>query len=254
MRAKRWLAIAVVASAAVASHAQVIPQGAKVFLDSCAACHSVGGGDVVGPDLAKVSKWPRADIEKAVTRMQENTGPLTAEQIGALVDLLQAAEAQQRIATAGNPPPGPAAVEIPPEQKAASAATGRRLFFGEQPLANRGVPCAACHAAAGRGGNMAANLSFVHARRPGAALLSTAQQPVFPLMKAAYAAHPVTLQEAYHLVAFLQQPLSPPERGDAVDRIAGGLVLVVFAGVAVLFRARRAGVRSRMVRTSSGGE
>jgi hypothetical protein len=236
-----WLAVASLAVVS-STYAAPTPPAAKLFNDSCTACHSIGGGDLAGPDLINSARKPRGDIEQAVKRMQDNVGPLSPEQIAGLVDLLQAPDARIVVAEAANPTP---AIEVPPEQKAASADTGRRLFFGEAPFANRGVPCAGCPAVKGRGGNLAVDLSTIHFRRNDAALLATAEQPAFPLMKGAYARHAVTRQEAYHLVAFLAAP--PAERSDRVHGIAGGITLVVLGGVAALFRSRRAGVRSRMV-------
>jgi len=247
-----WLAIAAIL-VAVAMNAAPPQPGAKLFLDTCAACHSIGGGAMAGPDLIAVAKRPRADIEKAVKRMEENVGPLNQEQINALVDLLQAGDAKQQLAEAANPP----AVEIPPEQKAASAAAGRELFFGEKPFANRGIPCSACHAVAGRGGTMAVDLTSIHAQRGNQGLLAVAQQPAFPLMKAAYSAHPITRQEAWHLLAFFQQPEGGAPARDGlkiVHGMAAGFTLAVLEGVVVIVRSRRAGVRSKMVRGSSEGK
>ena len=237
-----WLAFLWVAAASATTAAST-QTAAKLFNDSCTACHSIGGGDLAGPDLIKAAHMPRGDVEKAVRRMQDNAGPLTSEQIASLVDFLQSSNAKQLLADATNPAP---VVEIPPEQKAASADTGRRLFYGEQHLENGGVPCFSCHAVSGRGGNLAADLTTIHARRSNDALLAVAQQPAFPFMKAAYRGHAVTKQEAYHLLAFFQQPAAP-QRAGGVGPIAGGVTLVVFGGVAVVFRSRRAGVRSRMV-------
>lgn len=221
--------------------------GAKFFADSCAACHSIGGGDLVGPDLIRVAQRPRADVQKAVKRMEANVGPLAPEQIDALVDFLKAPDAKAQLAAATVPP-----VEMSPEETAASATTGRALFFGEQPLANRGTPCFACHSVAGRGGSLAADLTAVHSRRDTAALVKTANEPAIPLMKAAYRGHAVTRQEAFHLAAFFKEvPAGTPpakERTAPLYGMAGGAAAAVLACVAVVFRSRRAGVRSRMVR------
>jgi cytochrome c553 len=220
--------------------------GAKLFIDTCAVCHTIGGGDTAGPDLIAAAHKSRAEIEAAVKRMQENVGPLEPAKIEALVSLLQAPDAKARIALAAGPP----AIEIPPELKAASAETGRRLFFGEQAFSNRGIPCAGCHAVAGHGGNLAVDLTAVHARRGDPPLIAAAEQPAIPLMKAAYGHRPVTRQEAYHLLAFFRDseksaPVRP--RIGSVHMLAAGLTLVVLGGIAPLFRSRRAGTRSRMV-------
>lgn len=41
--------------------AQSVDKGATLFKDNCQACHSVGGGKLVGPDLKGVSERRKAD-------------------------------------------------------------------------------------------------------------------------------------------------------------------------------------------------
>jgi mono/diheme cytochrome c family protein len=225
--------------------------GAKLFTDLCAPCHSIGGGVVAGPDLVAATHWTDADLRKALKRMEENVGPLKPEQTDALIALLKAPDVKAQLAAANAPP-----VELSPEEKAASAATGRRLFFGEQPFAKHGTPCFACHAIGGRGGNLAADLSGVYARRGQDAVLSVAQQPKFPFMKAAYAGRELTRQEAFHLAAFFKESNAAPqrERTGVVHAAASGLAIAALGVVALVARSRRGGVRSRMVRKSAGGE
>lgn len=215
-------------------------EGAKLFADTCAGCHSIGGGDGAGPDLIRAAKLPVQDLRKAVTRMQDNVGPLKPEQIEELVEFLKKPDAQKQLAALTAPPP---VVQLTPEQKAASADVGRKLFFGGQPFANGGAPCFGCHSVAGRGGNLAIDLTAVYARRGEAALVATEEQPAFPLMKAAYAAHAVTPQEAWHLAAFFKQAANTPpalmDRPGVVHGAAAGVAAVVLAGIAVLVRPRR---------------
>jgi hypothetical protein len=47
------------------------------FLQSCAACHSIGEGQLVGPDLLPATRRPAAELRAAVQRMEDNVGPLT---------------------------------------------------------------------------------------------------------------------------------------------------------------------------------
>jgi mono/diheme cytochrome c family protein len=239
------MAITVMVFAVLIAHSARGADGAKVFVDTCSGCHTIGGGDLAGPDLIRATRWPREDLRKAILRMQDNVGPLQPQQIDQLLAFLTEPDVRAHFAAAIAPPP-----EMTPEQKAASATAGRRLFYGEAPLANRGSPCFACHAVGGRGGNLAVDLTGVYARRGETAVVSAAERPGFPLMKAAYAGHPVTTQEAWHLAAFFKDAANAPqvtERTDAVHGGAAGVALVVLAGVFVVFRSRH-GVRSRMVR------
>jgi len=61
-------------------------------------------------------------------------------------------------------------------------------------------------------------------------------------MKAAYAAHAVTLQDAWHLAAFFKESASATpshEKTGIVHGTAAGAAFVVLAAVFVVFRPRR---------------
>ncbi|MHB0971803.1 MAG: c-type cytochrome [Thermoanaerobaculia bacterium] len=228
----------------------------ELYDELCAACHTVGEGESGGPDLFPSTSWPRAELRAAVERMQENTGPMTPEQIDAIVDLLANPDVKSLLA--GEPPATPhpatskpAPASPPPPQ--GSPDRGRRLFFGDEPLAKGGSPCHACHAVNARGGTLARDLTGSHARLGARALLAATENAPFPMMKAAYAGRPLTPDETVDIVAFLReaptQPAQAAERGVILGGAAGGLILIALsAGSAA--RARRAGTRSRMVRDS----
>lgn len=183
---------------------------ADFYLARCAGCHTVGGGRLTAPDLLPSTGWPEADLTLAVERMEKNVGPLTEEQVRDLVDLLKSPRVQPRIAAARERQVAEMAATLEPP----SPRTGRALFHGREPLTHGGMPCAACHRAEDHGGNLAADLTDAHARLGESALLSASESPGFPLMKAAYGDHPVTRQEAVHLVAYLEW-VSPEEDRDA---------------------------------------
>lgn len=220
-----------------------------LFHEACESCHTVGGGEAAGPDLIASTKWPHDELRAAVERMQENTGPLTAEQIDALVALLQKPDVKEILAA----PPAAATStpEAPPLPKG-NASTGERLFFGTTPLANGGSPCFACHAVNGRGGNLSRDLTLVASRLGESPLITITEHPGFPLMRAAYLNRPVTAEEARDVVAFLQQSAragtATPTNPIAVHATAGGLAILALAAVGLAARARRAGARARMIR------
>lgn len=213
---------------------------AHLFLEKCASCHTVGGGEAAGPDLLPSTKWPADELRVAVKRMEENSGPLSDDEVDALVELLKNSDVQQVIAAAEHPQSAP--VEPRP---VGDANIGRGLFFGERPLSAGGSPCFACHAVSGEGGNLARDLTAVHARMGETALLSATQKPGFPLMKASYARYPVTRAEAEHLVAFLrsgaataaakQQAILQP----ALFGAGGAIALIVLILLALTLYRRR---------------
>jgi len=216
-----------------------IADPAATFLDTCAACHTIGGGDLTGPDLTAATEWAHADVRAAVDRMQTYAGPLTAQQIDDATSLLTGGHARELLAAET------ARRAQRARMQGASPATGRRLFFGEQRLANGGLPCFACHSAEGHGGNLAVDLTQVHTRMGETPLLAATEKPNFPLMKTTYAVHPVTPQEALHLAAFFAETARaktaavPEPAPRKVHGTAAGVALVLIGAAALLFRPRR---------------
>ncbi len=245
-------------AAAAGSAAAEPDPAADFFLSRCAGCHTIGEGVLTGPDLTTAIGWPADDLAKAVERMEKNVGPMTDEQVASLVALLEDPRVKQRLAASRERQVAEMAATLEP----ASPRRGEELFFGARRLAAGGLPCAACHHAAGRGGNLAVDLTSVGARLGEPALVSAAQNPGFPLMKAAYRGHPVTRQEAVHLAAWLTS-LAPAE-GEAAappaGATAGGVVPVGAWGAAAaaafgvlmvfLYRRRQRGVRRNLVRAA----
>lgn len=62
---------------------------ATLYKQKCSACHTIGGGNRVGPDLAPTAKWSIGDLTKAVKGMEKNVGPLTTEETDSLVTYLK---------------------------------------------------------------------------------------------------------------------------------------------------------------------
>jgi mono/diheme cytochrome c family protein len=146
-------------SAMGAAFAEGELDAAAVFNSRCAACHTVGGGDDVGPDLKGVTErrdrsWlvPFIQSSQAVVGAGDPTAlelferygrqkmpdhPYTADQIGEILDYIEA----------GGPASEPrirlAASATPEEVRA-----GRVHFFGRS---SEGASCASCHSVGGEG-------------------------------------------------------------------------------------------------------
>jgi mono/diheme cytochrome c family protein len=200
--------------------------GKQTFQQSCSACHSIGGGRGVGPDLAGVTArrsedWlipyiksadtvfksgdPAARANRAEYKMPMPDQSLSDGQIKAVLAHIREAGA------------GSAGAKETPAQAAvpASAPTpedirlGRHLFEGNVRLAKGGPACNACHDVNDPevmgGGVLASNLtqSFSRMGRDGvSAMLGNAP---FPLMQVAYEGKPLDPAEVRALVGFLQQ-------------------------------------------------
>ena len=83
--------------AAAPGPAQAAEGAVAIFRDTCAACHTVGGGESAGPDLVSAASMDRATLRENVVRMQDYAGELTDSQIDGLIDLLSDPQAADRI-------------------------------------------------------------------------------------------------------------------------------------------------------------
>ncbi|HLI58095.1 MAG TPA: cytochrome c [Solirubrobacteraceae bacterium] len=235
--------------------------GEKLFAADCSSCHTIGGGDRVGPDLKGVvarsgRAWVRAFIAnpdkafasgdpKAAALLKRFHGVkmpnfgLAAAQVDDLVAYLAGAPP-----TAGGSPPAAA----PP----GDAAAGERLFSGATALAHGGPACISCHTVAGvgafGGGNVGRDLTRAYSRLGGAAgIQSLLAQIPFPGMRASFAGHPLTARERADLAAYLRTTVARTPPADPVWALVGlGLGvsgLCVVLAFAVWPRRRRLTVR-----------
>lgn len=188
-------------------------EGQQIFQQQCAACHTIGQGDTVGPDLENVTQrrdidWVKNFIahpgqviqsgDPIATQLLKQYGVpmpdlgLTDVQVEALVAYLQAqaspeapTEAEPQAPTEATPQ---AQVEAQPPAEAAPAAPavggdpaqGEMLFTGQVGLANGGTHCIACHNVETitpgiplNGGSLGPDLTHVYQRLGANGLTST---------------------------------------------------------------------------------
>lgn len=201
--------------------------GEAKFNSICAACHTIGEGRRVGPDLLGVTErrseeWLLKFIKSsqsvvasgdpdAVKLFEEfNKTPMPdmpqfsdADVRDILAHIRDGRPAAAASAAATPPPP---AVETPPSPE--DIERGRRLFQGLTRLENAGPACNSCHhvtndAVIG-GGVLAKDLTLVFSRMGAPGVSAIIGQPPFPVMQVAYAERPITADESRALVAFLQ--------------------------------------------------
>lgn len=218
---------------------------AQTFLRKCMGCHTIGGGALTGPDLKPASGWPRKDLAAAIVRMEKNVGPIPETEVELLTDFISAPDAVERLAYEREQ----AALRHAAQLEPASAATGRQLFLGSMPLTNGGIACGACHQAGGRGGTLATSLEDAFTRIGETPLISTCENPGYPVMRAIYTPVPVTKQEAMHLVKYLEEVAVDPREASAIP-----LHMIGFLGAAALFfgagwahKSKAQGTRARLV-------
>lgn len=238
--------------------------GKAIFQQKCVACHTIGGGKLIGPDLqgvtarrdkAWLSRWIRepdkmlsAGDPLAAQLLQEfNNVPMPNMALGeadvvAVISYLE--ETSEKTSASKTTHSLPEAV--PPTQDAIEQ--GQNLFQGKVRFANGGPSCISCHhvkndAVIG-GGILAKELTTVFSRMGGEGVRAILGGPPFPVMQAAYKGMPFTEDEIHALVGFLQYADSehayqqPRDYGWGL--FSAGLVgIVVLMGFYAMFGRRR---------------
>ena len=226
----------------------------------CNACHTIGGGDLVGPDLAGVTerrteewltKWLTApdqmltsDPDAQAMLAQYNNVPmpnlgLTPDEVAALIAYM-----------GGGATTGGATAELP----AGDATSGKAYFVGDKRFENGGPQCMSCHSVAGLGslggGNLGPDLTTSGFVQSDVAFASFMGAPSTQTMGAIWASTPLTAQEQADLYAFLSKASVTQREPSALLQIAllstvGAIALIVLAQV--YWGKRSKGVRKPMI-------
>lgn len=219
---------------------------AQFFSQKCGGCHTVGKGNLVGPDLVETASWKTDELTGTVKRMEKFVGPLSTQEVDALVKFLKDPRAAVRLKTEEQRAVAAAQTGTEPS----SADVGRKLFLGTERFKNRGISCIACHRVEGHGGTMGADLTESFEKFGESALVATCEQPSYPVMKAIYRDQPITRQEALHVTKYLASLKgTTASRPDPPVGQMGMLGAAAFlAGLMFFYRNRNTGVRSRLNR------
>ena len=244
------------------SLAQSGSEGKQIFDSKCAACHTIGGGHLIGPDLQDVTlrrdlAWLKGFISApdkviasgdpiATQLLQENNNVqmpnlgLSQAQVDSVVAYLESPDQANQTDAA----PAQAA-QLP----AGDAQRGMALFTGDQPLANGGPACIACHTLNGAvalgGGTLGPDLTQVFQRYGDAGLASALNTIPFPTMQGVFLNQPLTPQEQANLhVLFTwtqnNAPAPAPTNSYTPWFIAGGgLGAILLFGVMAFFWPRQ---------------
>jgi len=235
--------------------------GEQIFNTTCFACHTIGGGRLVGPDLLGVNErrsqaWLEefikssqslinsGDAEAVALFAEFNQMPMpdavaTDEQIKQVLDYI---ETRSSAVVAETSAEALVAVDQPEVQAQPASEediqTGQALFQGILRFEEGGPACNACHEvrndAVIGGGILATELTSVFSRMGGAGVKAILGHAPFPVMQAAYQDRSLTEQEVTALVAFLEYADS--EQYNQLPRDYGvGLLLSGIAGASALF-------------------
>lgn len=203
--------------------------GEATYKTSCAMCHHIGKGKLVGPDLAGVNErreqsWLVSFI-KSSTTMVKNGDPIATKLLKEFSGIVmpdqpfgdeKIKEVLAYIKSVGNPgtastTPAEATSTAAVEVKDAAPEDiirGQDLFQGKERFANGGASCISCHdvrndAVIG-GGVLAKELTDVFTRMGGSGVQAILGSPPFAVMQQAYKGKDLMPDEIVALVAFLQ--------------------------------------------------
>ena len=195
-------------------------EGEEIFGTFCVACHTIGGGRLVGPDLQGLAdrrseEWIIGFVQhsQAVIASGDADALAIAEEYPGLIMPdwpLTDDQVRAFIAFTREGPSGGAAQPVPIASASEEQITlGQNLFQGTVRLANGGPTCNSCHdvthdAVIG-GGVLAIELTTVFSRLGGPGVRAIIGSPPFPVMQRAYQDKPLTDDEVAALVGFLER-------------------------------------------------
>ncbi|ADC64490.1 cytochrome c class I [Ferroglobus placidus DSM 10642] len=221
--------------------------GEEIFSRKCVSCHTIGGGDLVGPDLLGITeKRDREWLIKVIVDpdsflddpiRQENIAKygvkmpdlgLSEEEAVKIIEFLSQFAAQ----------PSEVTPEETPEVPLGDPEIGRALFIGEIRFANGGPPCVACHSvrSAGiNGGTLANDLSDLYARLGDRGIYGALKSLQFPVMKDVYAGKELTEEEVANLAAFFKEASEMNRAKSDIYPLSGIILFLVAIGVATVY-------------------
>jgi mono/diheme cytochrome c family protein len=238
-------------------------KGAKIFKNICSACHTLGKGTRVGPDLASIHKrrsrdWLHRFIPSSTKMIASGDADAVAvfEKFNKQVMPDQAFTTAQLdsllayIESVGGEANAPIIVDM--SKPEGNPVRGAALFEGLQRLGSGGPACNSCHGLQHEvviaGGSLGVDLTQAYRRLGKEGLEAILTSPPFPLMKRAYQTHPIDKKESTALIAFLWETAVEMESVPPGEGTDWGLVLffggavgagVILALLGFLWRGRK---------------
>lgn len=199
--------------------------GQDIFNKACTACHTIGDGKLVGPDLSNIQKkqtkeWIIKFVQssQAVVKTGDSAAvalfneynkiimpdqPYTASEITSIIDYI-----------AANSPDSDNPNKKTPNQIFNSSLVtdldierGKNIFEGNIKLTNNGPPCISCHnvdyPGLMSGGLLALDLTQSFTRLSAAGVNGIIRNPPFPAMINSFGKAQLTDEEVKNLLAFL---------------------------------------------------
>ncbi|RKZ06704.1 hypothetical protein DRQ32_10850 [bacterium] len=242
--------------------------GEEIFKKTCSACHTVGRGPLVGPDLAGVTdrrseEWilefvtasqaliKSGDADAVAIFEEFNKIPmpdqsLSSEEFQQLLEYIVANSPDASASSDEEAEPVEVVPFVPPTQE--EIEHGGALFAGRTTFSNGGPSCISCHHATNNdgyiGGILAKDLTKAHERMGDAGIKALLGSPPFPAMTTAYEDNVLEEQEISDLAAYLYNTaLNQKEQANVggyfLFLTGGGIGLLVLLAIIYLIWAKR---------------
>jgi mono/diheme cytochrome c family protein len=258
-------------------------RGGALFEQMCAACHTIGGGAALGPDVKGIAdkrpgEWlidfimnpdPMFENDAVARRLLEQSGirmpdlNLTRTQtIDILAHIERVSEPLQLARFAGSTQQPVisrstgAQATIEEQRNSGSSYEGNLYFIGSKNLKNEGPACVGCHSVSSLpfpyGGSLGGELTGVYENLGLEVLHSGLETMPWRVMRPIYAEKPLTDEEIRDLAAFFKEAGGEPAPPDltfllALPMAGSGFALSVVIIWAV-WRSRIKPVRRNLVR------
>lgn len=236
--------------------------GEALFKQKCAACHTIGGGKLVGPDLKGVTarrvhswlvRWISvpdkmiAEGDSVATALLKEFNGVPMPNMGLSTADAEAVISYLKEASKGASAPKTSGALSQPTQD--EIKLGQNLFQGNIRFVGGGPSCISCHNVhygnVIGGGILARELTTVFSRMGAPGIRAILTSSPFPVMQAAFQEKAITDDEISALIGFLQHVdkessfHQPREYGWAMFGTGAGGVGLMLAFFSVIGRRRK---------------
>ncbi len=256
MREAVFIGIAILLIVVISAGIVDAKSGEELFSEKCSGCHTIGGGDMAGPDLAGVTEKRDKDwLIKIITepdKLARENDPIMKELINKygfqmpnlgvtrgeaelIIDFLAQYSERGTPSETSTPAVSPTPKETP-QVVAGDPESGRMLFIGEKRFQNDGPPCISCHSvrkAGINGGTLGNDLSDLYSKLGEQGIQGALKSLQFPVMKDVFAGKSLTEKEIADLTAFFKEAEQGKSKPDQypLSGFAVFVVALVIAGV-----------------------